>query len=67
MLQFINKTGLQPVSRPVARFIILESAKSLWSKGFADGQPYRMSGGSRCIKLGTKVCKIQQTDIQIDR
>ena len=71
-----NKTGLQPVSRPVEWVHhfggCVEGAKSLGCQGFADGQPYRIGGGSRLtysrwIKVGTKECKTQQTDIQTDR
>ena len=68
---FPNKTGLQPVSRPVEQAHYfggwVEGVKSLWCQGFADRQPYRTGGGSRCIKVGTKVCKTQQTDKQTDR
>ena len=70
-LSLRNKTGLQTVSRPVEQVHYfggwVEGAKSLWCQGFADRQPYRTGGGSRCMKVGTKVCKIQQTDIQTDR
>ena len=65
-----NKTGLQPVSRPVEQVHYfggwVEGAKSLWCQGFADRQPYRTGGGSRCVKVGTKVCKTQQTDLRTD-
>ena len=61
-----NKTGLQPVSRPVEQVHYfggwVEGTKSLWCQGFADRQPYRTGWGSRCKKVGTKVCKTQQTD-----
>ena len=53
-----NKTGLQPVSRPVELFHFfggwVEHAKTLWCQGFADRQPYRIGGGSRSIKLTGK-------------
>ena len=61
---------MQPVSKQVEQVHYfggwVEGAKSLWCQGFADRQPYRTGGGFRCIKVGTKVCKTQQTDTQTD-
>ena len=52
-------TGLQPGLRPVEQVHYfegwVEGAKSLWCQGFAERQPYRTGGGSRFIKVGTKV------------
>ena len=46
----VNKTGLQPVSRPVDQVHYfggwVEGAKSFWCQGFADRQPNRTGGGS---------------------
>ena len=58
-----NKTGLQPVSRPVELVYYFEgwgvSAKSnlckvLSYQDFADRQTYRTGSGARCTKVDTK-------------
>ena len=57
-----NKTGLQPVSRPVERVHYfggwVEGEKFLWCQGFADRQPYRTGESSRCIKVGKQQHKL---------
>ena len=66
----LNKTGLRPVSRPVEQVQYfrgwVQGAKSHWYWGFADGQTYGTGNRARCMKVGTKVSKTQQTDRQID-
>ena len=53
-----NKTGLQPVPRPVQQVHYfegwVEGAKPHWCQGFADRQTHRTDGGTRCTKVGTK-------------
>ena len=59
----LNKTGFQPVSMTCGTGSLIwrvDRAKSFRCQGFADRQPYRTSGGSRCIKVGTKVHKSVQ-------
>ena len=59
-----NKTGLQPVSRPVEQvhyfggWEVSEKSslfKVLSCQDFTDRQIYRTGSGVRCIKVGTKV------------